>query len=61
MHPLKTPQRVREMLIARKLWLSNDVEKMKKGDVYWLVQTTPQTIIVGRLRMVEGDKDFTVN
>jgi hypothetical protein len=56
-----TPERVREMLIARKLWLSDNVEKMKKGDIYWFIQTKPNVVISGRLLLLEGDKDFTMN
>lgn len=47
-----------EMLMARKLWLSDNVEGNRKGDVYWFVETKPRVMICGRLFMVEEEKDF---
>jgi hypothetical protein len=48
----------REMLIARKLWLSDEVEGERKGDVYWCVQSTPKSQIRSRLLFEEEKTDF---
>ena len=48
----------RELMVARKLSLSDEIEDKKKGDVYWIVETGKRVRIVGRLLFGESKTDF---
>jgi len=50
-----------EVRMARKLWLSDNVDNKPKGDVWWYVETKPRVMISGRLYMLERKEDFSNN
>jgi hypothetical protein len=58
---MKVKAESHKMLMARKLWLSNNVKGKKKGEVYWFVETKPRVMITGRLLFTELEEDFDRN
>ena len=55
---MKVKADTHEWLMARKLWLSDNVKGKKEGAVYWFVETNPRVVINGRLRFTELEEDF---
>jgi hypothetical protein len=47
-----------ELNMARKLYLSDQVEGKPKGEVWWIVQTAPRVRITGKLQLYERKADF---